>query len=1142
MRSGGVAQNGGAPFVSTQQVQPTQNVGPLLQSGAVGPADPARLVLPTQDAGPAPRGDVVELGTPPVPVTQPVVKSQPPSGTQPEAAPSFAEPSISPDGSEIAFVSGGDIWTVPTVGGEARLLVAHPATESRPLYSPDGKRLAFMSDRDGHPNIYTLDLESGQVGQIKRLTFNDGRDQLEAWSHDGRWIYFSSTSQDMGGMSDVFRVSAEGGTPMPVSADRYSNEYFSAPSPAGSTLAFTAHGINSSQWWRQGHSHLDESQVWLMHEGATPSYEPVTENGAKDLWPMWTPGGHALYYVSDRGGAENIWVRKLPASPDNSPDKNGVDDSARQVTHFTDGRVLWPNISPDGKSIVFERDFNIWKLDTQNGQVSELPITRRGAPVGPAVLHATFDRGFRELALSPDGKKLAFVAYGDVFAASTRDGGEAFRVTHAAANESQIAWSPDSKHLVYASDRDGESHLFEYDFTTGQESRLTNGAGGDASPHFAPDGGQLAFVRGGKQLCVIDLESGQERVVASGYLQKPPFTPSRPFVWSPDSRWIAYLAVGDDSFENVHAVPAAGGPSRQISFLGNTSANTVSWSADGSHILFDTDQYTESGQLACVRLIPEKPTFSEDAFRDLFKDDDDNNHGNNEGNAEGNADAASQKPVDIAFDGIRRRLSLLPVGLDIHSQTISPDGKTALVIAGAAGQENLYVYSLDTETQERPTALQLTATWGAKSDAQFSPDGTAIFYLDDGAIHVVPVDGGPARKLDVTAQMDVDFAQEKREVFHQAWSCLRDNFFDPRLGGLDWDAVRARYEPRIAGAATPDEVRRLISLMIGELNASHLGIYAPQTEGPSVGRTGLGFDRAEYETSGNLKVTQVLPNSPADVAGDIHPGDYVTAVNGQPVTARTNLDQMLDNQIGRRVVLSVAPSATAKDVREVAVRPIGATDERRLRYREWVEQNRAYVANASGGRLGYVHMADMMPESLNQLYLDLDSENQSREGVVVDIRNNNGGNVNAYALDVLSRRGYLKMTPRDLPTAPARRVLGQRALELPTILLTNQNSLSDGEDFAEGYRSLKLGKVVGEPTAGWIIFTGEVPLIDGSTLRIPFSKVTASDGSPMEMHPRPVDVPVQRPVGESYSGRDAQLDTAVRELLAQIDKGGTSNP
>ena len=234
--------------------------------------------------------------------------------------------------------------------------------------------------------------------------------------------------------------------------------------------------------------------------------------------------------------------------------------------------------------------------------------------------------------------------------------------------------------------------------------------------------------------------------------------------------------------------------------------------------------------------------------------------------------------------------------------------------------------------------------------------------------------------------------------------------------------------------------------------------------------------------------------------------------------------------------------ASAPAERDVVVRPLSRETEKALDYRQWVEERRAYVAKASGGRLGYVHMFDMSGGALAQLYLDLDAENMGREGVVVDVRNNNGGFVNVYAIDVLARRSYLTTVSRGgSPTPqPARTALGQRALELPTVLVTNQHSLSDAEDFSEGYRAEKLGKIVGEPTGGWIIFTSGATLLDGSSLRLPFSTIRAvRDGKVMEMNPRPVDVAVTRPIGESYTGRDVQLDAAVKELLGQLKPGGT---
>jgi Tol biopolymer transport system component len=251
--------------------------------------------------------------------------------------PSFTEPAISPDGREIAFVSGGDIWTVPATGGDARLLVSHAATESRPHWSPDGRKLAFASTRTGAGDIYVLTLDAGDV---LRLTWDDAAEQVDGWSADGEWVYLSTSSRDIDGMNDVLRVRATGGTPLPVTAERYTSEYFAAPAPDGKRVAFNARGISSRQWWRRGHSHIDESEIWIFETGSSQGrYKKVVDRGAKSLWPMWMPDGQRLYFMSDRDGAENLWAAPLGGA---------TPSAAQRITNFKDGRVLWPTIARDG--------------------------------------------------------------------------------------------------------------------------------------------------------------------------------------------------------------------------------------------------------------------------------------------------------------------------------------------------------------------------------------------------------------------------------------------------------------------------------------------------------------------------------------------------------------------------------------------------------------------------------------------------------------------------------------------------------------------------------------------------------------------------------------------------------------------------
>lgn len=1069
-----------------------------------------------------------------------------PAASAPPSTPSFAEPGISPDGREIAFVSAGDIWTVPATGGAARLLVSHEADESRPLYSPDGTRLAFVSTRTGNGDVYVLTLATGE---LRRITFDDLPEQLDAWSHDGKWLYFSSNRDDISGMADEYRVHADGGTPMPVAADRYASEYWGAPSPDGATLAITARGVSRTQWWRKGTSHLDQSEIDLVRGGSNgaPTYTTLVGMGAKSGWPMWSADGATIYFVSDRSGTQNLWAQPVAGG------------EPQQLTHFTTGRVLWPSIAADGRSIAFERDFAIWRYDVATRQSAAVSIALQGSPAAPAPQHVSLTRDIEQLALSPDGKKVAFIDHGEIFAASAKDGGAAMRVTDTPAEEDEVEWAPDSRRIAYTSDRDGAWHLYMYDFGTNRESRLTDAATNDASPHWSPDGRTIVFTRGGRELRAIDPVTRADRLLASATLAQQPFVGTRGVAFSPDGRWVAFIPIsGPHGFENATVVPLAGGESRPVSFLANSFGGTIAWSRDGTYLLFSTTQRTEPRQLARIDLVPRTPHFREDQFRDLFREQQPPatrpvTQRTSRPPATQDSAAASATPssldsltkgratrisrVDITFEGIRERLSLVPVDVDVFDAAISPDGKSVLLTAEAAGHVNLYVYPLDDLSKEPAVAKQLTSTPGRKSDAQWSADGKEVFYLEDGRINVVTVDSRATRPLAVTAEMDVDFAHEKTEVFDEAWSYLRDNFFNPSMNGVDWNAVRTAYAPRIAGAQSQGEMRRILSLMVGELNSSHSGIGGPPAQKPYSGRIGLRFDRAEYERTGRFRIADVVPLSPAAIVG-VRPGEYLVRVDGVPLTEHTNVDELLANRIGRRTVLGMAPSASGV-VRDVAVLPVNATTEKALVYRAWVEQQRAYVAKASGGRLGYVHMFDMSQDALNQLYLDLDAENMSRDGVVIDVRNNNGGFVNAYALDVLTRQPYLVMQARGRAAVPARTQLGQRALERPTVLVVNQHTLSDGEDFTEGYEAMRLGPVIGEPTAGWIVFTSNFTLLDSTTVRIPFARITDTQGRDMEMHPRPVDVEVQRPIGSSYRGSDPQLDAAVHALL---QRAGTARP
>lgn len=1054
--------------------------------------------------------------------------------------PSLAEPSLSPDGSEIAFASGGDIWTVPSQGGAARLLVTDPATESRPLYSPDGKQLAFISTRTGGGDIYVLTLASGE---LRRLTWSDQLDQLDGWSRDGEWIYFTSAADDIAHLPDIFRVSTDGGTPLEVSRERYLSEFESAPSPDGASVALCAKGISFTQWWRNGHAHIDETEIWLKPVADSEKAKVLLEADSKHAWPMWSPKGDTLYFMSDKGGAENLWSLAIGST------------QPKQLTHFEHGRVLYPSISYDGKAIVFERNLTIWKLEIAIGKAAQVPITLLGVPSSPGLKHTQVNK-FDEMALSPDGKKMAVVAHGDVFALPVKEGGEAVRLTDTPGRESDIQWSPDSSRILYVSERTGHHNLYEYDFKTEKERELTSGKDENEAPRYSPDGKIVAYIRGEHALRLLTLASNTDAQLGEDLLRR------KELEWSPNSEWIAYAAIGVDGFTDLKVAPVSGGEARWITFLANGfAASSIAWSPDGKYILFDTAQRSEDIDIARVDLTPHVPKYREDELRELFhtpgqppatpskeqtkKEQTKPAHQTEEpASQEGQKDAEKSdksdkkeaekktEPIPITFDGIRERLTLLPLGLSSNRPLISPDGKLLIFTARSANHANLYSYSLDENAKEPPVPKQLTSTAGDKSNYFFTPDSKELIFIEDGQPRRITLESGQIKPIPASATLDIDFDQDKTTTFDEAWSILNRRFYDSNFHGHNWSEQRDTFAPFIAGSRTSDEMRRDINLMIGELNSSHSGIRGPDVKIVKTGRLGLRFDRATYEAGNGLIVREVVPLGPATVEANMKSGEKLLAVNGHKIDAHTNLDQLMDDEAGRRTTLRIADKDGKE--REAVVRPIDAAAEAGLLYRAWVDSNRARVEKLSGGKLGYVHVADMSDHSLKQLYIDLDAQNEGRQGVVIDVRNNNGGYINGYALDVFTRKNYLLMTPRGLPPEPSRQQLGQRALGLPTILLTNESSLSDAEDFTEGYRSLHLGKVVGTPTAGWIIYTGGEELIDGSTVRLPQIRIQDLRGETMEGHPRPVDIEVTRQPGETLEDRDSQLERAVTELVSQL--------
>ena len=1095
--------------------------------------------------------------------------------------PYLRQPSLSPDGSKIAFCYAGDIWIVPAAGGEASRITSHASNDSHPIFSPDGTQLAFASQRTGGGNIYTISLQSNQPP--KRLTYHDESVPPACWSSDGQWLYFTSDYDGIRGAS--YKIHIDGGTPIQVAGDPRETHYNLAISPDGKTLAFNNNG---SQWWRRGQHPSGHSDIWRVSEAARASdHRRLTQYLGKNLRPMWNADGAGLYYLSDRDGEENIWYMTLAG-----------DAETEQFTHFTDGRVLRPSISADGKWIAFERDFRIWRLNLENRASGPVEIILQTDEKSNPIQHHSYVSGINEFELAPDGKKVAFIVHGEVFADladkgdKVKKGGDSFKVTDTPFRESQLRWHPESDRVVYISDRTGNNEVFQYHFKERGETQLTDSPEQKYAPKFSPDGKWLAYIQvpfnsdtseneGEIWLMKTETEEKRSFITDQAFIGVPQPTE---FEWSPDSQWLVFIATDTHFFSNLYVQHIEADTPKQLTFLSNISTDDILWSPDGKFIIFNTGQYRAESQIARVDLKPIQPVFKEEDFDRLFHaedsrngekkqveplpseeearetegtnsedenaDESENEQVEDSRNGDGESKKAKDKepekkiePVKIEFEGIKHRLCFLTdFKLNALAESIRPNSKTLIFRAAMTGQQNLWSLSLE-EGKRGELPKQLTGTASGKGNVHFIPNGKKFYYTDGGRIHSVGMgeDGakeGDAKALDTRAEVEVNFHLEKMQAFDEAWRLIRDGFYDPQFHGCDWEQVRQTFRPVVEGVQTQEEFRELLNLMVGELNASHLGAGGRSDSAPD-SFLGADFDRETLEGDGHFKISEILPESPLTIPEEpAQIGEYLVAVDGIPLNRGINLPEQLQRKQGKRVTVKLNDKSQLEGARELTVQPIDNGQHRHLRYKEWVRWNETYVHEKSGGRLGYVHIREMSYEAYLQFIADLDTETHDREGVVLDVRFNPGGHIAPFILDVLHRRAYTQSNYRGLISTTDTNLAGNRILEQPVILITNEHSGSNAEMFSEGFRKLGLGKVVGMPTAGAVIWTWGWGLLDGTIFRLPRLRVSTLEGENTEGTARPVDIQVDRPLGEAAQGIDSQLDVAVEQLLAQIDEDG----
>jgi len=1049
-------------------------------------------------------------------------------------------PAISPDGRTIVFSYQGDLFRVSATGGEAVALTRGEGHHLMPVWSHDGRSIAFATDRHGNFDVFVM---PAQGGEARRLTFHSANELPTAFTPDDGAVLFTSNRTGTAENAQfparffpqTYTVAVTGGQPRLVSTVPMELGVFDAK---GDRILFQdVKGYEDP--WRKHHTSSVTRDI-VLFERKTGAFRTLTTFKGEDRNPVFAPDGDSFYYLSEQGGSFNVVRGSLSHPREGQP-----------LTKFEKHPVRFLSVAQD-HTLCFAWDGELYTLQ-EGGQPRkvEVRLAASGRGAGDRILPVT--AGATEMAVSPSGKEIAFVARGEVFVTSL-EGGLTKRITDTAAQERSVSFSPDGRTLLYASERGGSWDIYTativrkeescfYASTLLAEKAILATAADEFQPLFSPDGKEVAYLHERTGVHVLNLESGKVRTLYPAGRNYSYSDGDQEFRWTPDGKWL-FFAFDPQPLGGIQEVGllAADGSGKLVN-LSRSGFNDgrPRMSADGTlaywttdregHRKLDLDSATADvfgaflTQKAWDRFHLTKEEFA------LVKEREEKEAKKDDKKDDKKEEKKPVTPLAVDWEGLEQRKTRLTLHTaDLGEAVLDPKGEKLYYLAKF--EKGYDLWSCDLRSKETKLLAKLDAKEATVTRAE---EGKALFVLADGRISKVDAESGKRDQVAINGEMNLRPREERSYLYEHAWRQVQKKFYVEDLHRVDWQGYRAAYARFLPHVCNSYDFAELLSELLGELNASHTGCrYAPPQENmDQTASLGLFFD--PRHAGKGLKVAEVLAKGPLDLAtSQVRPGHILSAIDGQPLTPDQDLAPRLNRKGGKLLLLSILDPASGKTWEE-PVKAIPPQAEAQLLYQRWVDRNRAQVERLSGGRLGYVHVRGMNDPSMRTVVEEVLGRYADKEALVVDTRFNGGGNLHEVLSDFLSGKKYFDIIPHGQPWGYEPQLKWIK----PSIVLMGEGNYSDAHLFPVAYKLKGLGKTVGMPVPGTGTFVWWEQQIDRSLVfGIPEGGWRTPDGLFCENTQLEPDLRVANDPAALATGTDAQLKEAVEALLQDMKPAG----